>query len=77
MSSSFLDTVRSVCKQFFALPMEEKLKFRGVDPRQGYGSDMILSDDQILDWDDRLLLEVSPEDRRLLKFWPENPVNFK
>ena len=77
MSSAFLDIVRSVSKQFFALPMEEKLKCGGVDTRQGYGNDMILSEDQILDWNDRLYLELSPEDQRLLKVWPENPGNFR
>ena len=77
MSSYFLDTVRSVSKQFFALPLEEKLKCGGVNTGQGYGNDMILSEDQILDWTDRLYFELSPEDQRLLEVWPENPANFR
>ena len=74
----FLDQVRSVTAQFFALPMEEKLKCsRAVDSTEGYGNDMILSEDQILDWTDRLYLIVSPEDRRQFKFWPEKPEIFR
>jgi len=74
----FLDQVRSVTAQFFALPMEDKLKYsRAVDSTEGYGNDMILSEDQILDWTDRLYLILSPEDQRQFKFWPEKPEIFR
>ncbi|XP_011017896.1 PREDICTED: protein SRG1-like [Populus euphratica] len=78
ITAVFLDQVRSVTAQFFALPMEEKLKFsRAVDSAEGYGNDMILSEDQILDWTDRLYLILSPEDQRQFKFWPEKPEIFR
>ncbi|GMY35776.1 protein SRG1-like [Fagus crenata] len=75
---SFLDEIRDVTKQFFELPMEEKRKYsREADGIEGYGSDMIISEQQILDWTDRLYLTINPEDRRRLKFWPENPKAFR
>ncbi|KAF5482253.1 hypothetical protein F2P56_002838 [Juglans regia] len=78
ITSSFLDKVREVTKQFFALPVGEKQKYsREVDEIEGYGNDMILSAQQILDWSDRLYLTVNPEDQRRLKFWPEIPQDFR
>ena len=75
---SFLDEIRDVTKQFFELPMEEKRKYsREADGMEGYGSDMIIYEQQILDWTDRLYLTINPEDRRRLKFWPENPKAFR
>ncbi|KAM1397017.1 hypothetical protein ACFX2I_014640 [Malus domestica] len=41
MSSEFLDEVREIAKQFFALPVEDKKKYlRQVNDIQGYGNDM-------------------------------------
>jgi isopenicillin N synthase-like dioxygenase len=78
MTPEFLDEVRKITKQFFELPVEEKKKYsREVNDMQGYGYDMILSDQQILDWSDRLYLSIHPEDQRKLKFWPENPEAFR
>ncbi|KAJ6673296.1 OXOGLUTARATE/IRON-DEPENDENT DIOXYGENASE [Salix viminalis] len=78
MTSSFLDKIREVSKQFFASPMEEKQKYsREADSIEGYGNDMILSDHQTVDWTDRLYLTISPEDQRKIKFWPENPEDFR
>ncbi|XAR66842.1 Codeine 3-O-demethylase [Bertholletia excelsa] len=78
MTSSFLDEVSEVAKRFFALPMDEKQKYaRTVDDVEGYGNDSVLSEHQSLDWMDRLYLNVSPEDIRKLRFWPENPENFR
>lgn len=78
MTSLFLDEVRGITKQFFALTMEEKKRYsRPVDDIEGYGTDMVLSEKQILDWADRLYLVIHPEDQIKLKFWPENPANFR
>lgn len=78
MTSSFLDKIREVSKQFFGFPMEEKQKYsREADSIEGYGNDMILSDHQTVDWTDRLYLTISPEDQRKIKFWPENPKDFR
>ncbi|KAJ6363290.1 hypothetical protein OIU78_003463 [Salix suchowensis] len=78
MASSFLDKVREVSKRFFALSMEDKQKYsREADSIEGYGNDMILSDHQTIDWTDRLYLTISPENQRKIKFWPENPKDFR
>ncbi|KAF8102867.1 hypothetical protein N665_0191s0017 [Sinapis alba] len=77
ITEAFLDKIFELTEQFFALPTEEKQKYaREIDTLQGYGSDMILSDDQVLDWIDRLYLTTYPEDKRKLKLWPETPVGF-
>ncbi|KAB2016648.1 hypothetical protein ES319_D08G108600v1 [Gossypium barbadense] len=78
ITSAFLDKLREVARQFFALPSEEKKKYsREIGSIEGYGNDMILSEDQILDWTDRLYLILRPEDKQTLKFWPENPESFR
>ncbi|KAI4335737.1 hypothetical protein L6164_014351 [Bauhinia variegata] len=78
MTRSFLDEVRQVSKQFFELPKEEKQKFaREPNDIEGYGNDMILSKNQTLDWSDRIVLKVQPEDQRKFKVWPEKPKDFK
>ncbi|XP_048335243.2 protein SRG1 [Ziziphus jujuba] len=77
MTPEFLDEVREVTKQFFQLPVREKQKYsREVNDIEGYGNDMVLLEQQKLDWTDRLYLTIYPEDQRKLKFWPENPQYF-
>ncbi|KAK9130585.1 hypothetical protein Sjap_011072 [Stephania japonica] len=47
------------------------------DYLQGYGNDVVVSEEQTLVWSDRLYLLIKPEDQRKLKFWPENPSRFR
>lgn len=78
MTSLFLDEVRGIAKQFFDLPKEEKQKYsREPNDLEGYGSDVIFTKDQRLDWTDRLYFQVDPEDQRKFKIWPQNPQNFR
>ncbi|KHN20034.1 Protein SRG1 [Glycine soja] len=80
MKSSFLDKMRQVSKQFFQLPKEEKQKCAGErEPNniEGYDNDIIYSENQRLDWTDRVYLKVLPEDQRKFKFWPQNPNDFQ
>ncbi|XVE98427.1 hypothetical protein REPUB_Repub03eG0105500 [Reevesia pubescens] len=78
ISSSFLDKVRDVAKQFFALPEDDKQKYaRAVNESEGYGSDRIVSDKQVLDWSHRLTLRTFPEDKRRFNLWPDNPNEFR
>ena len=70
--------MRDVAKQFFALPENEKQKYaRAVNESEGYGSDRVVSDKQVLDWSYRLTLTTFPEDKRRLNLWPENPNEFR
>lgn len=81
MTPSFLDEVRDVTKAFFELPRDEKQKYsnmkNGKFQFEGYGNDEVATEDQILDWNDRLFLTVQPEDIRKLELWPENPSSFR
>ncbi|QCD80587.1 leucoanthocyanidin dioxygenase [Vigna unguiculata] len=77
MSSSYLDKIRELAKQFFALPEEEKQKYaRAVNESEGYGNDRVVSDKQVLDWSYRLSLRVFPEEKRRLSLWPKIPSDF-
>ncbi|ESQ43088.1 hypothetical protein EUTSA_v10013988mg [Eutrema salsugineum] len=78
VTEALLDKVYAQTKQFFAFPTEEKEKYaREIGGYQGYGNDTIFSNDQALDWMDRLHLRTYPEDLRELKFWPEIPTGFR
>ncbi|KAM1360795.1 hypothetical protein COP2_026665 [Malus domestica] len=78
MSPEFLDEVREITKQFFALPVEDKKKYlRQGNDVQGYGNDVVYTEQQKLDWTDRLYLTVFPQDNRKLEVWPENPESFR
>ncbi|KAJ4718478.1 2-oxoglutarate (2OG) and Fe(II)-dependent oxygenase superfamily protein [Melia azedarach] len=78
MSTSFLDNIRQAAKEYFEQPMEEKKKqAKGVEEFEGYGADPVPAEGQFLDWSDRLFLDVYPEDRRKLRFWPERPESFR
>ncbi|KAM5548047.1 codeine O-demethylase-like [Rosa sericea] len=78
MTPEFLDKLREITKQFFAIPVEEKQKYmRPVEDFEGYGNDMVFSEQETLDWTDRLYLTAYPPDQRKLKLWPENPKSFR
>ncbi|KAK6126914.1 hypothetical protein DH2020_039344 [Rehmannia glutinosa] len=78
IENSFLDEIRQLARDFFHLPMVEKQKHgRAGDDYEGYGNDLVLFENQPLDWTDRLYLLVSPEDRQKLNYWPENPESFR
>ncbi|KAL2929801.1 putative 2-oxoglutarate-dependent dioxygenase ANS, partial [Bienertia sinuspersici] len=77
LSSSLLDQIREVGKEFFALPLEMKQKHsRTLDWFEGYGADTV-SQGQNYNWNDRLHLIVHPLERRNFKFWPEYIPNFR
>ncbi|CAL5373387.1 unnamed protein product [Camellia sinensis] len=74
ISSSFLDEIRKVAREFFEQPMEEKNKYsKTVVDFEGYGADPVPEQGQPLDWSDRLFLDVCPPDQRKLQFWPQTP----
>lgn len=81
MTSSFLDEVREMSKQFFRLPLEEKEKYaskEGAADLEGYGNDNTIQKQQgtTFNWNDKLHLQVHPENQRKLEFWPQKPDNF-
>ncbi|CAN6190550.1 unnamed protein product [Urochloa humidicola] len=75
---SLLDGLRSAGLEFFHLPSSEKLKHAnrtdaGEFQPEGYGIDRVDTDEQVLDWCDRLYLTVQPEEARRPQFWPTHP----
>lgn len=78
MSSSYLEELRCLHREFFSLPMEEKQKCsRASDGIEGYGPDPILVEGQVLDWCDRIFLTVHPQEYRDLQRWPQKPIHFR
>ncbi|EAZ36018.1 hypothetical protein OsJ_20324 [Oryza sativa Japonica Group] len=89
MPEPFLDEILAATREFFHLPPEEKERYSNVVAAadadgvgaggerfqpEGYGIDRVDTDEQILDWCDRLYLQVQPEEERRLEFWPEHPA---
>ncbi|KAI3753025.1 hypothetical protein L2E82_25069 [Cichorium intybus] len=77
-----LDDVRYVVKGFFGLSFEEKKanvgSYKSVD-NMGYGKNFVKSEDQPLDWIDRLTMKAAPVDDATngLFVWPKKPANFR
>ncbi|MBA0872539.1 hypothetical protein Goshw_015801 [Gossypium schwendimanii] len=66
--------MKDAAAEFFELSLEEKNKYAmPSDDIQGYGHAYVVSEDQILDWSDALILLVHPSHYRKLKFWPNSP----
>ncbi|XP_073361077.1 codeine O-demethylase-like isoform X2 [Aegilops tauschii subsp. strangulata] len=82
METSMLDSVMTATREFFHLPLEEKKKCSNlIDGKhfqvEGYGNDQVKTQDQILDWSDRLHLRIEPEGGRNLAHWPTHPKSFR
>ncbi|XP_051132727.1 putative inactive flavonol synthase 2 [Andrographis paniculata] len=76
-----VDALRRVVKGFFDLPSLEKKSSVGTyndTDNLGYGRNLIRSEDQPLDWIDRLAMKAAPEGATDgLRVWPENPPDFR
>ncbi|KAM3208050.1 hypothetical protein ACQJBY_063008 [Aegilops geniculata] len=82
MEASMMDSVMTASREFFHLPLEEKKKCSNlIDGKhfqvEGYGNDQVRTQDQRLDWSDRLHLRVEPEGGRNLAHWPTHPKSFR
>ncbi|KAL8152985.1 hypothetical protein V2J09_010745 [Rumex salicifolius] len=78
IDTELLEKVLEVSRQFFALPLEEKMKCYGAAGLfNGYGNDGVLRGNQTQNWNDRLYLRVGSKDPADLEFWPENPPEFR
>ncbi|KAL6270648.1 hypothetical protein ACE6H2_027559 [Prunus campanulata] len=78
---SVLQGVRDVVKEFFGLSFEEKKASVGsyvnVD-NMGYGRNFVKSEDQPLDWIDRVTMKAAPAGATQgLHVWPQRPANFR
>ncbi|CAO2841124.1 unnamed protein product [Amaranthus hypochondriacus] len=78
IESRFLEELFEVCKEFFALPLEEKLKcYSPNEIFQGYGTDALYSGTQIINWNDRLFLYLRPKQKVTPQCWPHKPHKFR
>ncbi|XP_021858328.1 protein SRG1-like [Spinacia oleracea] len=76
MTIELLDEVREMSKQFFKLPLDEKEKYSSVgDSLEGYGNDNVIRQGNF-NWNDKLHLQVYPEHKRQLQYWPHIPQHF-
>lgn len=70
--------MKNATSAFFELTLEEKNNYvMPADDIQGYGHAYVVSEEQILDWSDALMLVVYPTHYRKFKFWPSTPGGFK
>lgn len=81
ISSCVLHGVKDVVKSFFGLSFEEKKQTVGsygkID-NMGYGRNFVKSEDQPLDWIDRLTMKATPVGGdEGLNVWPQKPENFR
>ncbi|KAG9153283.1 hypothetical protein Leryth_024082 [Lithospermum erythrorhizon] len=67
------------CREFFAQPMEEKIKHpKTLESVQGYGGDPLPTEEGMkVDWFDRLVITTFPEEMREYKFWPTKPTSIR
>ncbi|CAN1122313.1 Protein SRG1 [Linum perenne] len=78
MESSFLASLREAGREFFQLPLQEKLKYaRKPDQWEGYGFDQYPEVYESHEWMDRLMILLTPQSARNMEFWPHIPANFK
>ncbi|KAL6898052.1 hypothetical protein ACP4OV_006648 [Aristida adscensionis] len=82
IEASLMDAVVAASREFFRQPLEQKQEYSNLIEGkrwqlEGYGNDPVKTQDQILDWSDRLHLRVEPEDERNLSRWPKHPESFR
>ncbi|KAM0872051.1 hypothetical protein ACQ4PT_038971 [Festuca glaucescens] len=80
---ALLGEMMAVTREFFKLPLEEKQQYINLEggkkeyKLESYGSNMDLSETQVLDWCDRFYLTMEPECQRLEDLWPTQPPSFR
>lgn len=82
IDASLMEDLMEASREFFHQPLQERQKYSNLREGtrfqlEGYGSDPVVAQDHILDWNDRLQLKVEPEDERSLAQWPEHPESFR
>lgn len=77
VSSSLLEKLNDEIEGFFKLPLEEKMKYK-IRPGdvEGYGT-VVRTDNQRLDWGDRVYMIINPLHRRKPYLFPELPSSLR
>ncbi|KAH9293075.1 hypothetical protein KI387_041721 [Taxus chinensis] len=73
---SLMERMKETAREFFELPLEEKLKYEAQE-HEGYGKASVFLDNQKLDWSDIMHLTTLPPESRKMNFWPTWPVDFR
>lgn len=74
VDASLVERLKSEIKEFYKLPLEERLRYKIRDGDvEGYGQTIILSTDQKVDWADRFFMITNPVQRRKPHLFPELP----
>lgn len=79
VNPSLLEKLNNGIEEFYCLPMEEKMlyKFRPGSEVEGYGQTIIFSEDQKVDWSDRLFMITNPICRRKPHLLPKLPSSLR
>lgn len=79
LESSLLEKLKREIEEFYALPLEERLKYRIRSGEfEGYGQLLFQnSGDQKVDWADRLYMITNPISRRKPHLFPELPTSLR
>lgn len=78
VKKELVQKMKDAAAEFFELPIEEKKKYAmESNDIQGYGQAYVVSEEQILDWYDALMLVTCPTQYRKLQLWPKTPEGFK
>lgn len=78
VSSSLMEKLKSEIRAFFDLPLEEKKKFEQQKGSiEGFGQDVVFSEDQKLDWNDLFYVVTLPLYLRKPHLLPNLPLSLR
>ena len=80
MPTGLLEEMKFIGLKFFESPLEEKLKYAcnsGSAASEGYGSRMLVKEEQVLDWRDYFDHHTLPLSRRNPRRWPQHPPSYR
>jgi hypothetical protein len=73
-----VENVKIGAKEFYNLPIEEKMKFSQKEGDvEGYGQAFVTSEEQKLDWADMFFLVTLPPKMRKPYLFPKLPIPFR
>lgn len=78
VSIPLMEKVKSEIQAFFDLPLEEKKKFEQQEGSiEGFGQDIVFSEEQKLDWTDIFYMTTLPASLRKPHLFPKLPVSLR
>ncbi|KAG6416718.1 hypothetical protein SASPL_124154 [Salvia splendens] len=78
VDTSLMDKMKHEIKEFYNLPLEEKLKYKIKDGEfEGYGQKIAVGDDEKVDWSDRFYMITNPLHLRKPHLFPQLPSSFR